>query len=539
MVDYIWPWAKGTRASQEFAANPNLNADPNNPNPRGGHTGLDAALPAGTPLRAEADGTVVFEGWANLSNNPYLLTDGGGIGLVIDFGNNKPMSLKGHLSSTFVSVGDQVKQGQIVCESGNTGRWTTGPHCHEEFMPPVYFLTSPTYGRVNPRNYCTAYWEDVIALQPAGGDIKILLKGYQRETQTKVWERTAPDNSSDITKVKLWDEETIFDFGGYVIGADPFGDGNRTWFKGRYSDVYFHSSAFKDMDTHDLPNLTPVATVPTPPIIITPAPEPKPEEPPVVVVPDYTSYLHGADISEHQGKINAGVLAGDFIGIKATEGDGWLDPEFYDNEAEARTVDRPRIFYHFARPDLGNTAAAELRWFLSVVGPKLRLGDIMALDWEAEKADLSDVPWADAWLTGAQDKHGGTPLLYAGARGVDAGGARWEPVETRFPLWYPAYGAGQVIEGFQPGQAGARPPVVWNGKPMLIWQYTSNGRLAGYPDRLDLNVFMGTRADLTALGITKLPATTPEPKPEEPAKVLPTADQPIQALIDYYKEQTP
>lgn len=235
--DYIWPWPKGTVASQEFGS------FPGGVNPVGGHTGLDAALAAGTPLRAPRAGRVVFEGWANLNNNPYLLTDGGGICLVIDFGDGMPACVMGHLSATFVSKGDWVEQGQVVAESGNTGRWTTGPHCHLEFLPPVYSLTTPTYGRVNPRDYCTGYYEDT--LEP-------VLLGYQRLSETKVWQRTAPEHRNDSNRVKLWDEGLVFDFDGWTLGSAPYDDGNAVWFHGRYSDTWMHSSAFKDKGTHDL-----------------------------------------------------------------------------------------------------------------------------------------------------------------------------------------------------------------------------------------------------------------------------------------------
>jgi murein DD-endopeptidase MepM/ murein hydrolase activator NlpD len=525
MVDFegIWPWPKGTRSTQEFGTNPG------GVNPGGGHTGLDAGLPIGTPLRAPADGVITFEGWAVLGNNPYLLTDGGGICLAEDFGNNLPATIMGHLSTTFVSKGDRVKRGQIICESGNTGRWTTGPHVHLEALPPFYDMNKGnTYGRVNPRLYFTKYWEDL--------NVPTLLQPHQRETMTKVWERTAPDHTSDLTRVKLWDEELIFDFDAYILGSDPHGDGNRVWFKSLHRGTYYHSSGFKDMDTHNLPNITPPPFVPP----VQPAPEPAPEPAP-------TGVLHGIDVSNHQGDINLALMPGDFMAIKVSEGVGWADAKA---ERNARNVPEgvQRILYHYARPDKGNKAEDELAWFIECALKIARPGDILCLDWEhGTPEELGHVEWVDIFCTGLQFRFGGIPLPYMGRKGIDAAGERWAPVEAKFPhLWYPAYGKDQTIEGYHPEQNGARPPVVWGGKPMLIWQYSQRGRLPGYTGDLDLNVAYCSREELAALGITRLaaepdptpvPVPVPDPKPAPEPKAPPTKDQPISALVDYYKEQ--
>ena len=269
-MPYIWPWPKATAISQEFGTNPG------GVNPVGGHTGTDGACPLGTPLRAPADGTIVFEGWANLNNNPFLLTDGGGIVIVLDAGPGNPAFILGHLNQSLVNRGDTVKQGDIIAYSGNTGKWTTGPHCHFEVLPPVYLLTTSTYGRVNPRVWCSAYWEDLITISPMGSitSTEDPPLPYQRDSSSVIRQRSAPDHNAKM--VKEWDAGLRFDFGGFTrAGTDPYGDGNTVWFKGRYSDTWFHSSGFSDQGTHDLPDLTPVPPAPTP----TPTPTPVPTAP--------------------------------------------------------------------------------------------------------------------------------------------------------------------------------------------------------------------------------------------------------------------
>ncbi len=85
------------------------------------HSGIDLAVPQGTPIRAPADGVVLLAA----SGDPFtleghLLMIGHGMGLDSAFL---------HLSHIDVKVGDVVRQGQVIGESGMTGR-ATGPHLH-------------------------------------------------------------------------------------------------------------------------------------------------------------------------------------------------------------------------------------------------------------------------------------------------------------------------------------------------------------------------------------------------------------------------
>jgi murein DD-endopeptidase MepM/ murein hydrolase activator NlpD len=84
------------------------------------HEGLDVAAAIGAPVRAPADGTVVFAG-----------AEGGyGHVLVIDHGYGLKTRF-GHLSRIDVKLGEKVKRGQFVAAVGNSGR-STGPHLHYE-----------------------------------------------------------------------------------------------------------------------------------------------------------------------------------------------------------------------------------------------------------------------------------------------------------------------------------------------------------------------------------------------------------------------
>jgi len=83
------------------------------------HYGQDFAVPYGTDVYATGDGTVIESGW-----------NSGGFGnfIVIDHGYGL-QSTYGHLSQIKVSRGMNVKRGDLIGLSGNTGT-SSGPHLH-------------------------------------------------------------------------------------------------------------------------------------------------------------------------------------------------------------------------------------------------------------------------------------------------------------------------------------------------------------------------------------------------------------------------
>ncbi|OEV02939.1 hypothetical protein AN216_15460 [Streptomyces oceani] len=86
----------------------------------GHHTGVDFAVPTGTPVRSVGDGTVVFSG------------DSGAYGeLIVVQMRDGTYTLFAHLSERDVHKGDQVRAGTSLGKSGNTGN-STGPHLHFE-----------------------------------------------------------------------------------------------------------------------------------------------------------------------------------------------------------------------------------------------------------------------------------------------------------------------------------------------------------------------------------------------------------------------
>ncbi|HEY0213014.1 MAG TPA: M23 family metallopeptidase [Paenirhodobacter sp.] len=84
------------------------------------HAGVDLAGPVGMKIKAPADGTVIDAGWEN------------GYGLMVRVQHQFGVStIYGHMSRVQVKVGQKVSRGDVISDSGNTGR-STGPHLHYE-----------------------------------------------------------------------------------------------------------------------------------------------------------------------------------------------------------------------------------------------------------------------------------------------------------------------------------------------------------------------------------------------------------------------
>lgn len=101
---------------------------------RRSHTGMDLAVPTGTPIRAALPGTVTVSTYNRGGYGYYIMIDHG----------NGLSTLYGHCSQLLASVGRTVEAGDVIALSGSTGR-STGPHLH--------FEVRVNGERTNPRSY--------------------------------------------------------------------------------------------------------------------------------------------------------------------------------------------------------------------------------------------------------------------------------------------------------------------------------------------------------------------------------------------------
>ena len=98
------------------------------------HFARDIVVVKNTPVKATADGTIIFAEW----------TADTGFVVIIEHSNDL-ISVYKHNASLTKQQGDLVKSGEVIAMAGNTGELTTGPHLHFELWSRGY--------PVNPANF--------------------------------------------------------------------------------------------------------------------------------------------------------------------------------------------------------------------------------------------------------------------------------------------------------------------------------------------------------------------------------------------------
>ncbi|WP_434037238.1 M23 family metallopeptidase [Formosa sp. 4Alg 33] len=98
------------------------------------HYAVDIVVAKDTPIKATADGRVIFAEWTSQTGFVLILEHSYGL-----------ISVYKHNASITKDQGDLVKAGEVIATAGDSGEFTTGPHLHFELWSDGY--------PINPINF--------------------------------------------------------------------------------------------------------------------------------------------------------------------------------------------------------------------------------------------------------------------------------------------------------------------------------------------------------------------------------------------------
>ena len=201
--------------------------------------------------------------------------------------------------------------------------------------------------------------------------------------------------------------------------------------------------------------------------------------------------MPGIDVSHYQGDINwkmleqtrQGKFPVQFIFMKATEGGDFSDDKFVANFDSAKAHGFIRGAYHFYNPKTDANKQAD--FFIRSV--KLEPGDLPpVLDIEKKGKDVKKLQQdLKIWLRKIESHYGVKPIIYASYRFKTK--YLNDSIFDTYPYWIAHYYVDSV-----------RYQGEWK-----FWQHTDVGTLPGIDEKVDLNVFNGTSADLQKMLIPR------------------------------------
>ena len=239
--------------------------------------------------------------------------------------------------------------------------------------------------------------------------------------------------------------------------------------------------------------------------------------------------LFGVDVSVHQNglSLKRAKAEGFEYAILRTSDGTFRDKCYLSHLDDAESAGMVTMSYMYLRnPSEGTTVAQQVEASLAVMGNRRRP---IWIDCETPAGlHVSHIREAQARFKAA-----GLRVL-----GVYSYVPYWEnriaPSEPELSggelgeLWVAAYGANN--RGYASAIYGGNNHKQWNyplgNRKPILWQFSSNAIVAGWPSGVDVNAFRGTRAQLVELveGKATPPATTvPKPPVDEPVTDAPDA----------------
>jgi murein DD-endopeptidase MepM/ murein hydrolase activator NlpD len=113
------------------------------------HSGLDFAMPIGTPIPALANGTIVLNQESKVLGHVVVLR-------VMDKQNKLAYIGYSHLQKPGLTVGTKVKAGDIIGLVGSSGEASSGPHLHLTVSREIKGIFGPTSVKECPIEFVKA-----------------------------------------------------------------------------------------------------------------------------------------------------------------------------------------------------------------------------------------------------------------------------------------------------------------------------------------------------------------------------------------------
>lgn len=203
--------------------------------------------------------------------------------------------------------------------------------------------------------------------------------------------------------------------------------------------------------------------------------------------------LPGIDVSHYQGTITWSKVAGagvKFVYAKATEGQGFNDPNYAANRAGAKAAGMLFGAYHFADPDTSaNDAVLEADHFASVAAPVTgELKPVLDIENSGGLSTTALIAWVQAWLDEVRAKLGVKAVIYTGPYNwrTYLGDTTQFATEGYRNLWIANWNV----------QSPDVPAQNWGGYSWTFWQYSDCGSVPGILGCVDLDSLKAHRRNV-------------------------------------------
>lgn len=208
-----------------------------------------------------------------------------------------------------------------------------------------------------------------------------------------------------------------------------------------------------------------------------------PGAPPQHIEPDRNLYpLRGIDLSRHNGPVDFQQVASagiDFVYLKASEGQSYVDPMFHENFNNARQNGLPIGVYHFFRFDCdGYQQACNLLSVLDTLQSDLPLA-VDVEEWKNPSGISTEIAAQRIVDMVESLRSAGHPvIIYTNKKGYRRFFRPGAPAADCAPLWICSFKSPPLPE-----------------REWVLWQHSHVGSVPGIYGKVDLNTFNGDSTD--------------------------------------------